>query len=302
MERTKRDFDEIPIVTAHDADRAHAGALKAKVDFDNAENDLKAIVARQRQTTRRVRRYQLTRRARELCDNWTTREGGLFITVFAPCLVAVAVCHALGLPFFLWALLFLLVFISACFAGTQLFTPGDAALTAKIDSLHVELAALFDQKIQAKAKVTAAKQLFDRELSHYQQINNQFHTRLNRLRSTNWQALQGIPFEEFLAEVFREWGYTVISTKTGADQGIDLVVSKDKQKTAIQVQGYHNASIESAAIEEACAGKTIYGCQRCAVITNSTVTPSARRAARERDCLLIDQVQIPLLIEGKLSV
>ncbi len=52
---------------------------------------------------------------------------------------------------------------------------------------------------------------------------------------------------------------------------------------------------------EALAGKLYYGCDGCAVITNSSFTPMARELATV-GCVLIDGVRLPDLIQGRIEV
>jgi hypothetical protein len=304
MEQPNREATEIATVTITDVDAAHTEAARAKAQLDDAEDRFSGIVGRQRHLKRRLNRYKLTRRARELFDNWTTRHGGLFITIFGPCLMVLVVCHALGLPFFLWAILFLAVFTTASFAGTQLFTPNDEQLAALADALSKEDVSVVIQKAQAATRVSQAKSLFDQCLLKYQGAFGHFQRRLDRLRATDWASLEAIPLADFLAEVLGARGYDV-STPTraaSADPAVELIVSKSGFRTAIHVKGHPDSRVGNDAVQHARTSETLHSCDGCAVITNSTFTPSARRAAQELECLLIDQEQIPLLIEGKVRI
>ena len=73
-------------------------------------------------------------------------------------------------------------------------------------------------------------------------------------------------------------------------------------RTAIQAKGYLSSTVGNDAVQQAHTGMTIYCCQRCAVITNSTFTASARQAAAAVGCVLIDGESIPRLIEGQLRI
>jgi HJR/Mrr/RecB family endonuclease len=114
--------------------------------------------------------------------------------------------------------------------------------------------------------------------------------------------LQGVPFEKYLEEVFLEWGYEVTTTKVTGDQGVDLIVSKGGVRIAVQAKGYPGSTVGNSAVQEAHTGMVHYRCQKCAVITNSTITSAARKLAEGVGCHLIDRTTLPLLIEGKLSL
>ena len=73
-------------------------------------------------------------------------------------------------------------------------------------------------------------------------------------------------------------------------------------KWAIQAKGYPGSTVGNSAVQEAHTGMRFYGCQRCAVITNSTFTSAARKLAEGVGCMLIDHDMIPLLRDGKLKL
>lgn len=114
--------------------------------------------------------------------------------------------------------------------------------------------------------------------------------------------MQGVEFENFLAEVFREHGYGVTTTKATGDQGVDLVVSKFGLSVAVQAKGYPGSTVGFSAVQEAYTGKDLYRCHGSAVITNSTFTKAARQAASNLGCTLIDGTQMRELIEGRLQL
>lgn len=122
----------------------------------------------------------------------------------------------------------------------------------------------------------------------------------NLLKHTNWLDLAGIPFEEFLSDIFRELGYYVETTKTSGDQGVDLVLNKNQEWIAVQAKGYPNSTVGNHAIGEVVAGMKHYQCSRCVVITNSTFTRSAKELAESNQCMLIDRYMIVKLIDGEI--
>jgi hypothetical protein len=302
MERANEDAAEPGNVTARDVDAAHAEAVRAKKDLDDAESRLASIVDRQRQLTRKLNRYELTRKARDLCDNYTTRQGGLFILIFGACLIIMVVCHALGLPFVLWAIVFLAAFASASFAGTRLFTPNDDQLKAQADELKKDVGSVVVERARAATRVSEARNRFQQGLLTYQGAFGQLQTRLDPLRSTNWQSLEAAPFADFVTEALRAHGYEVARATAGGDKAVDLIAAKTGHRVLVQVRVAPNWTVGADAVEQARSGELMHECDGCAVITNSTFAPGAVRAARAAECLLIDREQIPLLIEGKVRI
>jgi hypothetical protein len=302
MERVAGGPEETRPVTATDVDAAHAEAFRAKKELDLAERHLAPIVERQRKLAHRLKRCELTQRARALCDNFTTRQGGLFIVIFGACLMIMVVCHALGLPFFLWAILVLAAFSGASFAGTRLFTPNDEQLKARADDLKNQVASVVVERPPAATRVAEAKSRFQQCLLTYQGAFGHFQTRLDRLRTTNWRSLESIAFADFVAEVLRALGYAVVRGKVTEDKAVDLIAARTGYRVLIQVRVAPKWTVGADAVDHAHSAEMTHECDRCAVITNSTFAPGARRAARAVDCLLIDREQIPLFIEGKARV
>jgi hypothetical protein len=289
-------------VTARDVDAAHAEAMRAKAELDEAEGRYASIAARQRRLTRRLKRYALTQRARELCDNYTTRQGGLFILIFGACLMIMVVSHALGLAFVLWAILFLAAFASASLAGTQLFTPSDEQLKAWADDLKTDVGSVVVERAQAATRLSEAKNRFQQGLLTYQGAFGQLQTRLDPLRSTGWQSLAAVPFADFVTEALRAHGYEVSRETAIGEKAVDLIAAKPGYRVLVHVRVAPNWTVGADAVEQARSNETIHECDACAVITNSAFAPGARRAARAAECLLIDREQIPLLVEGKVKV
>jgi len=122
-----------------------------------------------------------------------------------------------------------------------------------------------------------------------------------RLLHTDWRSLRGVDFENFLEQVFQPLGYTVQTTKATGDQGIDLILTPPGRRIGIQAKGWIG-SVGNSAVQQAFTGRVIYGCDSCAVITNSDFTAAAREAAGKVGCTLICGGQIPDLISGKVQL
>jgi restriction system protein len=121
-----------------------------------------------------------------------------------------------------------------------------------------------------------------------------------RLQTTNWADLRSVPFEQFLAAVFRLLGYTVETTKASGDQGVDLIVTGGGRRVAVQAKGYGNP-VGNSSVQEAHTGMTFYRCGSAVVVTNNRFTPAAEQLAAAVGCKLIDGSMIPALIQGRLS-
>ena len=60
---------------------------------------------------------------------------------------------------------------------------------------------------------------------------------MSDLRSLTWRQ-----FESFIGELFREQGYFVMETPEGPDNGVDLVLRKEGEKTYVQCKHWKAAS------------------------------------------------------------
>ncbi len=186
--------------------------------------------------------------------------------------------------------------------GMKLFIPPDSEISKQIDGLERELAHLPSAIRRARREAGEARSSYEETDAAYQRLWARFNSRIGKLRAIDWAVLTGIPFENFLADVFAEHGYTVETTKVTGDQGVDLIVSKDGRRIAIQAKGYPSSTVGNKAVQEAHTGMVFYRCHACAVITNSTFTSSAVELADRVGCLLIDKSKIPALIEGRVSL
>jgi restriction system protein len=142
-----------------------------------------------------------------------------------------------------------------------------------------------------------ARRAYEEANASYQKMLEAHRARKAQLLQTDWRSLRDVEFEAFLAEVFRELGYRVETTKRTGDQGVDLIVSRDHRRVAVQTKGYKD-SVGNKAVQEVVAGRLYYQCDGCAAVTNSTFTTGARDLASATDCLLIEGRDIPNLIRG----
>jgi hypothetical protein len=284
----------------------------AEVDRLRRARDEKESILRQLQEKQRIylkvkpglaaslKKNVRLRTLRSFFDSTTTRIGGFINIVILSGALPLVV---LGLMRFSFApYLALAAVAGASVWSVRLFKPSDDKLESAICTQESNVVGLdesirgLDRSIpRAHADFTCADEAFQR-------ANAVFRSRINRLRNTPWQDLAGIPFEEFLADLFAEYGYGVETTKTTGDQGVDLVLRTANRRIAIQAKGYPHSTVGNSAIQEAHTGMVFYGCQVAVVITNSSFTSAARDLASKVGCILIDGSQIPALIEGQIRI
>jgi hypothetical protein len=179
-----------------------------------------------------------------------------------------------------------------------------AALLALHDARRNRVAALSAHYRELKRKLARFEELrdlrrdFEATRDRLEELQRFFNDRRNQLLLCQYRELRGIPFEQFLVQIFEALGYAVSTTRTTGDQGVDLVVAKGPHRLAIQAKGY-SGSVGNDAVQQAFAGQAFYQCTGCVVITNSWFTPSAQELAGRVNCLLIDGDRLPELISGR---
>ena len=101
--------------------------------------------------------------------------------------------------------------------------------------------------------------------------------------------MDGISFERWCGSLLYKVGFTDIQyTKASGDQGVDILAVYHGERYAIQCKRAQGA-VGTSAVQEVVSGRAVYGCQRCAVMTNSTFTNGAKQAALANHVQLIDR-------------
>lgn len=113
----------------------------------------------------------------------------------------------------------------------------------------------------------------------------------------DFEKLNGYEFEGYLKGLFNLLGYTVIETSLSGDQGADLIISKNGQKTVVQAKKYSD-KVPNKAIQEISAARRHYKADNAIVVTNSSFTKSAIDLALSNDVELWDGQKLKDVIKG----
>ena len=103
--------------------------------------------------------------------------------------------------------------------------------------------------------------------------------------------MSGVEFENFIANVFAKKGYPVQLTPASGDQGVDLLLTIDERRVAIQLKRY-TGPVGNAAVQAAFAGMFHYKAKEAWVITTSSFTPGAKQLAKSTGVRLIDRNEL----------
>ena len=115
--------------------------------------------------------------------------------------------------------------------------------------------------------------------------------------AVNIDQLSGFEFEDYLSRLYTKMGYKVELTKSGADQGADLIVEKHGVKTVVQAKRY-TGSVGNSSVQEIVAAKNHYKAEKAIVVTNSYFTQSAKELAESNSVELIDRDRLNKMIEN----
>jgi hypothetical protein len=191
--------------------------------------------------------------------------------------------------------------LGGAFATILLFIPSDRWLSTRERLYHEKADQLSSLVDAAQSQVQATRDAYEDAVQIHQRLQAIAQSRMHQLLSYDWRTLRGIPFEDFLQQVFEHLGYLVERTKASGDQGVDLILGRNGVRIAVQAKGYAE-SVGNGAVQEVHAGMAFYRCNRCAVVTNSEFTSSASDLAGRVGCSLIAGSQIPDLIHGNVMV
>ena len=103
-------------------------------------------------------------------------------------------------------------------------------------------------------------------------------------------------FEMYCAQRLRNAGWSAQTTKATGDQGADVIAEFRGAKAVLQCKLY-SQPVGNKAVQEAFSGRTYYGAQFGAVVTNATFTPSARQLAASNGILLVHFSELDDLAE-----
>ena len=95
--------------------------------------------------------------------------------------------------------------------------------------------------------------------------------------------LDGRQFEALLARIFRRRGWRAEITSGGKDFGADLVLTRRRQRVAVQAKHLTSRNAGNEAVQQAIAGASYYECDRAMVVTTARFTDSAVKQAERAD-------------------
>ena len=117
---------------------------------------------------------------------------------------------------------------------------------------------------------------------------------LGKIRSIDW-----FQFEKFIALIYRRRGYAV--TRRGganADGGIDLVIEKDGQRSAVQCKQWRTWNVGVKAVREFLGALTDAQIQSGIFVTLCGYTGDAKQLAEKHGIKIVNEKVLGEMIEG----
>ncbi|MGE6489185.1 restriction endonuclease [Paenisporosarcina sp. NPDC076898] len=124
---------------------------------------------------------------------------------------------------------------------------------------------------------------------------------LQKSNISDIDMMNGVEFENFLAQLFASRGYKVELTATSGDNGADLILNRGKKRIVVQVKRY-SKPVGVKAIQEVNSSIKVYKANEAWVVTNNEYTRAAIALAKVNDVHLIGRNQLIKLIAQANSI
>lgn len=122
---------------------------------------------------------------------------------------------------------------------------------------------------------------------HFQRLARE-RQKFRALSLMDLNAMDGLLFEKYVAELLKHRGYTKVTLTERYDLGVDIIAIKDGICWGVQVKRYRDM-VKAAAVRQVVTALPHYKCQRAMVVTNSVFSRPAQILARSNDCVLVDR-------------
>jgi len=105
----------------------------------------------------------------------------------------------------------------------------------------------------------------------------------------HYDSMSGHEFERFCVDLLLQNGFAKAEGTSGSgDHGVDILAEKDGITYAIQCKR-QSSNVGNKAVQEVYSGRTFYGMNVGAVLTNQYFTPAAKEAAERTGVILWDK-------------
>ena len=234
----------------------------------------------------------------------TNRPGVFWTHAFIPCLLASVVALLVGLGFLInrrlstsSVLIAVLLFVAAgilislpIFKILTAYSAAGYRRSAVVAAAQTKIAqdAYAARTRDAERKEREAKQKArEAETQRKRQAIRREQFFRERAERTKMGLMTGTEFELFVAEVYRRQGFVVQLTSHSGDEGIDIIMTDDKRKVAVQCKRQAKP-VAQRALRELLGSMVHAGSDHAMFVTNNTYTKQATSFASANDIELVD--------------
>ena len=195
------------------------------------------------------------------------------------------------LPWYVGVVLALISYIGLHTYASKAFpiTTGQDLTQAARGGMLYALATLFQYILPALFVLGAIVSLISR--FQRKSLHQSVSRKEKSLDNISWQQ-----FEQLAGEHFRQKGYQVEETESGADGGIDLIIRKDDQKYLVQCKHWKAYKVGVKPVRELLGVMAGSGAAGGYVITSGDFTVDAKVFARDNEIRLINGLELDRIL------
>jgi len=128
-----------------------------------------------------------------------------------------------------------------------------------------------------------------------------FRQRSRQPANTALDGLSWVAFERLVGEAFRQRGYSVAETHSGADGGVDLRLVRNRERFLVQCKHWRAQKVPVEVVRELYGAMAAEGAAGGFVVTSGEFTAPAQRFARGRNIELLDRTALSAMITAAQS-
>lgn len=110
-------------------------------------------------------------------------------------------------------------------------------------------------------------------------------------------VISGHDYEYFVSDLIKKAGWSAKVTAGSGDHGADVIAEFNGDRVAVQCK-YFSSPVGNKSVQEAYSAKGFYDCDHACVVTNSSFTPAAKKAAAKLGVALLHHGDIESYFQG----
>lgn len=187
--------------------------------------------------------------------------------------------------FYVNLIIFLTVMIAAFVFGYLKFGTiemGVGVVFGILIPYGIIFAVFLDGKFEYKKNTDLHKKYFEyqKQLDFYN-----FWIRMNSINY--WMNLDGHEFEEAVAVVYREKGYNAVVSKQGGDKGIDIILTRENKKIAVQCKA-HNKPVGPSVVRDLYGTMSHFGYSEGILVSRNGFSVGVYEFAKDKSIELVN--------------